>query len=116
MEEWGVGMPLHGRAAQPAELGPSFVFLASSADSNVMTGQILHVNSEFHSQDDTTLFTIMGVFLTGSILEDRKLSRAIAANIGRTSVILFMRSNTMHDDIGSNQTSLQRLPTYVTLS
>ncbi|KAJ8595646.1 NAD(P)-binding protein [Rhizopogon salebrosus TDB-379] len=37
MEGFGVGMPLHGRAAQPAELGPSFVFLASP-DSNSMTG------------------------------------------------------------------------------
>lgn len=44
MEGWGSGTPLHGRAAQPAELGPAYVFLASS-DSNVMTGQVLHVNS-----------------------------------------------------------------------
>jgi len=48
MEGWGVGTPLHGRAGQPAELGPSYVFLASSADSNLMTGQVLHVNSGQH--------------------------------------------------------------------
>ncbi|KAF7763916.1 hypothetical protein Agabi119p4_8453 [Agaricus bisporus var. burnettii] len=47
MEGWGSGTPLHGRAAQPAELGPAYVFLASS-DSNVMTGQVLHVNSGLH--------------------------------------------------------------------
>lgn len=45
MEGLGVGMPLHGRAGQPAELGPAFVFLASS-DSNIMTGHVLHINSE----------------------------------------------------------------------
>ena len=44
MEDFGVGLPLHGRAGLPAELGPSFVFLASS-DSNLMTGQVLHINS-----------------------------------------------------------------------
>jgi len=47
MEGFGVGMPLHGRAAQPAELGPAYVFLASS-DSNVMTGQVMHLNSGEH--------------------------------------------------------------------
>ncbi|KIJ61434.1 hypothetical protein HYDPIDRAFT_96595 [Hydnomerulius pinastri MD-312] len=46
MEGFGVGMPMHGRAAQPAELAPSFVFLASP-DSNVMTGACMHVNSEY---------------------------------------------------------------------
>jgi NAD(P)-dependent dehydrogenase (short-subunit alcohol dehydrogenase family) len=46
MEGFGVGMPLHGRAAQPAELGPSFVFLASP-DSNSMTGACIHVNSRY---------------------------------------------------------------------
>lgn len=46
MEGLGVGMPLHGRAGQSAELGPSYVFLASS-DSNLMTGQVLHVNSKW---------------------------------------------------------------------
>jgi len=45
MEGFGVGMPLHGRAAQPAELGPSFVFLASP-DSNSMTGACIHINSK----------------------------------------------------------------------
>lgn len=45
MEGLGVGMPLHGRAGQPAELGPAYVFLASS-DSNIMTGQVIHINSE----------------------------------------------------------------------
>lgn len=45
MEGWGVGTPLHGRAGQPAEMGPAYVFLASS-DSNLMSGQVLHINSE----------------------------------------------------------------------
>ncbi|KAF8167300.1 NAD(P)-binding protein [Crassisporium funariophilum] len=45
MEGLGLGMPMHGRAGQPAELGPSYVFLASS-DSNIMTGQVIHINSE----------------------------------------------------------------------
>jgi NAD(P)-dependent dehydrogenase (short-subunit alcohol dehydrogenase family) len=44
MEDLGVGLPLRGRAGQPAEIGPAFVFLASS-DSNIMTGQVLHLNS-----------------------------------------------------------------------
>jgi len=47
MEGLGVGMPLHGRAAQPAELGPVYVFLASS-DSNCMTGQVVHINNGQH--------------------------------------------------------------------
>ncbi|KAF9015667.1 hypothetical protein BDQ17DRAFT_1341443 [Cyathus striatus] len=46
-EGLGVGLPLHGRAGQPAELGPAYVFLASS-DSNLMTGQVLHINSGQH--------------------------------------------------------------------
>lgn len=46
MEGLGVGLPLHGRAGQPAEVGPAYVFLASS-DANIMTGQFIHVNSEF---------------------------------------------------------------------
>lgn len=29
-EGFGVGMPLHGRAGQPAELDPAYVFLAST--------------------------------------------------------------------------------------
>ncbi|KAF9471729.1 NAD(P)-binding protein [Pholiota conissans] len=45
MEGFGVGMPLHGRAGQPAEAGPSYVFLASS-DSNILTGQVIHINSK----------------------------------------------------------------------
>jgi len=46
MEGLGVGMPLHGRAGQPAEAGPTYVFLASS-DSNIMTGQVIHINSQY---------------------------------------------------------------------
>jgi len=44
MDGFGIGLPLHGRAGQPAELGPAYVFLASS-DSNIMTGSVLHINS-----------------------------------------------------------------------
>jgi NAD(P)-dependent dehydrogenase (short-subunit alcohol dehydrogenase family) len=44
MEGRGASTSLHGRAAQPAELAPAYVFLASS-DSNMMTGQVLHINS-----------------------------------------------------------------------
>ncbi|WVF69364.1 hypothetical protein IAT40_004140 [Kwoniella sp. CBS 6097] len=45
MEEWQLGtLPLHGRANQPAEMGPAYVFLAS-ADSNAMTGQMMHLNN-----------------------------------------------------------------------
>lgn len=45
MDGWGVGdIPLHGRVAQPAELGSAYIFLAS-ADSNVMTGNIISINS-----------------------------------------------------------------------
>lgn len=47
MKEFGVGTPLHGRAGLPAELGPSYVFLAGP-DSNLMTGHVLHVNSGQH--------------------------------------------------------------------
>ena len=51
MEGFDVGMPMHGRAAQPAELAPAFVFLASP-DSNVMTGACMHVNSKLsHMQN-----------------------------------------------------------------
>lgn len=43
MENWGVGdIPLHGRVAQPAEMGQAYVFLASS---NCSTGSTVHVNS-----------------------------------------------------------------------
>jgi len=44
MEGWGVGTPLHGRAGQPAEVGPTYVYLASS-DSNIVTGEVFHINS-----------------------------------------------------------------------
>jgi len=45
MEGWTVGAtPLWGRASMPAEMGPSYVFLAS-ADSNAMTGHLLHLNN-----------------------------------------------------------------------
>ncbi|KAF9535597.1 NAD(P)-binding protein [Crepidotus variabilis] len=47
MDEWGKGTPLHGRAGQPAEAGPTYVYLASS-DSNIMTGQVIHINSGQH--------------------------------------------------------------------
>ncbi|UZJ51291.1 hypothetical protein CBS101457_000611 [Exobasidium rhododendri] len=44
-EEYAVGgTPLHGRPAQPAEMGPSYVFLADNGCSNIMTGQTLHLN------------------------------------------------------------------------
>ncbi len=33
-----------GRSAQPVELAPSYVFLASDIDSSYMTGQVIHVN------------------------------------------------------------------------
>lgn len=39
----GSDVPL-GRELQPVEIAPSFVFLASDADSAQMTGQVLHVN------------------------------------------------------------------------
>lgn len=42
VEEFGADVPL-GRPGQPAEIAPSFVFLASD-DSSYMTGQILHPN------------------------------------------------------------------------
>ncbi|EIW73653.1 hypothetical protein TREMEDRAFT_26306 [Tremella mesenterica DSM 1558] len=45
MEDWSVGsLPLHGRANMPAEMGPTYVFLAG-ADSNAMTGQLMHLNN-----------------------------------------------------------------------
>ncbi|WVQ80512.1 hypothetical protein IAT38_002617 [Cryptococcus sp. DSM 104549] len=45
MENWTLGgTPLHGRASMPAEMGPSYVFLAS-ADSNAMTGHLIHINN-----------------------------------------------------------------------
>ncbi|MEX1143037.1 MAG: SDR family oxidoreductase [Thermoleophilaceae bacterium] len=42
VESFGGHVPL-GRAGQPAEIGPSYVFLASD-DSSYMTGQVLHPN------------------------------------------------------------------------
>jgi NAD(P)-dependent dehydrogenase (short-subunit alcohol dehydrogenase family) len=42
VETFGSDVPL-GRAGQPEEIAPSFVFLASD-DSSYMTGQILHPN------------------------------------------------------------------------
>ncbi|KAK7053078.1 hypothetical protein VNI00_004399 [Paramarasmius palmivorus] len=48
MEGWGVGQtPLHGRAAQPSELGDAFVFCAGPG-SNFMTGSVLHINGGQH--------------------------------------------------------------------
>lgn len=38
-------MPLHGRVGQPAELGESYVYLATS---NLSTGTVLHPNSAQH--------------------------------------------------------------------
>lgn len=46
MDGWAVGVePLHGRPGQPAELGPSYVFLADSGASNLITGSTLHINA-----------------------------------------------------------------------
>jgi Dehydrogenases with different specificities (related to short-chain alcohol dehydrogenases) len=42
VETFGSDVPL-GRAGQPEEIGPSYVFLASD-DSSYMTGQVLHPN------------------------------------------------------------------------
>ena len=48
MEGWGVGdLPLWGRVAQPAELAAAYIYLAS-ADSNIVTGSIIHANSGQH--------------------------------------------------------------------
>ena len=33
-----------GRPAQPEEIAPSYVFLASDVDSSFMSGQVLHPN------------------------------------------------------------------------
>lgn len=45
MEEWSIEtLLLHGRPAQPAEMGASYVFLADSGSSNFVTGQTLHLN------------------------------------------------------------------------
>lgn len=42
VEKWGKDAPM-GRAAQPFEMAPTFVYLASD-DSGYVTGQVLHVN------------------------------------------------------------------------
>ena len=42
VSEFGKKVPL-GRAGQPSELGPAYVFLASE-DSSYMTGQVMHIN------------------------------------------------------------------------
>ena len=44
VEGWGLST-----AGQPIECGPSSVFLASSCDSNISTGQVVLVNSEWPS-------------------------------------------------------------------
>ena len=41
-DDWGSNVPL-GRAGQPAELAPAYVYLASD-DSSYVTGQTIHVN------------------------------------------------------------------------
>ena len=43
VENQGGGTPM-GRRGQPAELAPSYVFLATPADSSYITGQVIHVN------------------------------------------------------------------------
>jgi NAD(P)-dependent dehydrogenase (short-subunit alcohol dehydrogenase family) len=48
MEGWTVGgTPLHGRAAQPAELGEAYVLLAGPGG-NYITGSVIHVNAGQH--------------------------------------------------------------------
>ena len=42
MKEFGKQTPM-GRAAQPEELAPAYVFLASTADSSYITGEVLAV-------------------------------------------------------------------------
>src|SRR4051812_47633801 len=43
VSQFGKDNPM-GRPAQPCELAPSYVFLASELDSSYITGQVLHVN------------------------------------------------------------------------
>jgi NAD(P)-dependent dehydrogenase (short-subunit alcohol dehydrogenase family) len=43
VESFGKDTPM-GRAGQPDEVSPSYVFLASNVDSSYMTGQVLHVD------------------------------------------------------------------------
>ncbi|SDS23396.1 SDR family oxidoreductase [Gramella sp. MAR_2010_147] len=42
IEDFGKKVPM-GRAGQPSEVGPAYVFL-SSTDSSYMTGQVIHIN------------------------------------------------------------------------
>jgi NAD(P)-dependent dehydrogenase (short-subunit alcohol dehydrogenase family) len=42
ISDFGQDTPM-GRAGQPSEIGPAFVFLASQ-DSSYITGQIIHIN------------------------------------------------------------------------
>jgi NAD(P)-dependent dehydrogenase (short-subunit alcohol dehydrogenase family) len=42
LEEFGKDTPM-GRAGQPSEVGPAYVFLASQ-DSSYITGQVIHIN------------------------------------------------------------------------
>ncbi len=43
VKEFGEGSPM-GRAGQPDEVAPSYIFLASSQDSSYITGQVIHPN------------------------------------------------------------------------
>ncbi|KAI3958782.1 hypothetical protein MKX01_023458 [Papaver californicum] len=43
LKEFGTEVPM-GRAAQPHEIAPSYVFLASNIDSSYISGQVLHPN------------------------------------------------------------------------
>lgn len=43
---FGSEVPM-GRAGQPCEVAPSYVFLASHADSSYISGQVLHPNGKF---------------------------------------------------------------------
>ncbi len=43
ISEFGKKTPI-GRAAQPCEIAPSYVFFASEIDSSYVSGQVLHVN------------------------------------------------------------------------
>jgi len=48
MEGWQIGkVPLHGRAAQPAEMGEAYVLLAGPGG-NYMTGSVIHLNGGEH--------------------------------------------------------------------
>ncbi|TRM64620.1 hypothetical protein BD626DRAFT_492466 [Schizophyllum amplum] len=48
MEALGLGTPIINRGAQPAEMAPTYVYLASARDSNFMTGAVLHINGGQH--------------------------------------------------------------------